>query len=181
MQALTLDHAKCRLRDSASVRDAASDSGLSGPGRLHDLFVAHEARHPGEWKNGGAGMPLAYGFHPSPFGNAIVIASDRGLAGIAFADPGEEQSALADMQRRWPRATYVEDRDGTSALAQRIFDTRLWRPDQPLRVVLIGTDFAVRVWETLLKIPSPSAKTRIRRPATKTDIGANPSLSNHCV
>src|SRR6266849_6409786 len=153
MQALTLDHAKGLLRDSASVLDAALDSGLSGPRRLHDLFVTHEAMSPGEWKNGGAGMTLRYGFHPSPFGTAIVIASGRGLAGLAFADPGEEAAALADMQRRWPRATYIEDRDGTSALAQRIFDTKMWRADQPLRVVLIGTDFEVRVWETLLKIP----------------------------
>ncbi len=121
MQALTLDHAKGLLRDSASVLDAALDSGLSGPGRLHDLFVTHEAMSPGEWKNGGAGMTLRYGFHPSPFGTAIVIASGRGLAGLAFADPGEEQASLTDMQRRWPRATYVEDRDGTAALAQRIF------------------------------------------------------------
>ena len=153
MQALTLDHAKGLLRDSASVLDAALDSGLSGPGRLHDLFVTHEAMSPGEWKGGGAGMTLRYGFHPSPFGTAIVIASGRGLAGLAFADPGEEQTSFADMKRRWPNATYVEDRDGTADLAQRIFDTRLWRADQPLRVVLIGTDFEVRVWETLLKIP----------------------------
>src|SRR6185369_655040 len=125
MQALTLDHAKGLLRDSASILDAALDSGLSGPGRLHDLFVTHEAMSPGEWKNGGAGMTLAYGFHPSPFGTAIVIASGRGLAGLAFADPGNEQASLADMQRRWPRASYVEDREGTAALAQRIFDTRL--------------------------------------------------------
>src|SRR6202522_2657363 len=152
MQALTLDHAKGRLRDSASGLDAALDSGLSGPGRLHDLFVTHEAMSPGEWKNGGAGMTLRFGFHPSPFGTAIVMASGRGLAGLAFADRGEEQAALADMQRRWPRATYVEDFLGTAALAQRIFDTRMWRADQPLRVVLIGTDFEVRVWETLLKI-----------------------------
>jgi AraC family transcriptional regulator, regulatory protein of adaptative response / methylated-DNA-[protein]-cysteine methyltransferase len=117
MQALTLDHAKGLLRDSASVLDAALDSGLSGPGRLHDLFVTHEAMSPGEWKNGGAGMTLAYGFHPSPFGTAIVIASGRGLAGLAFADPGEEKAALSDMQRRWPRATYVEDRAGTAGLA----------------------------------------------------------------
>src|SRR5436305_7259883 len=145
MQALTLDHAKGLLRDSASVLDAALDSGLSGPGRLHDLFVTHEAMSPGEWKNGGAGMTLAYGFHPSPFGTAIVIASGRGLAGLAFADPGEEQPALLDMQRRWPRAIYVEDHPGTAGLARRVFDTKLWRADQPLRVVLIGTDFEVRV------------------------------------
>ena len=91
-----------------------SNSGLSGPGRLHDLFVTHEAMSPGEWKNGGAGMTLRYGFHPSPFGTAIVIASGRGLAGLAFADPGEEQAAFADMKRRWPNATYVEDHDGTA-------------------------------------------------------------------
>src|SRR5271155_4844260 len=140
MQALTLDHAKNLLRDSASVLDAALDSGLSGPGRLHDLFVTHEAMSPGEWKNGGAGMKLRFGFHPSPFGTAVVIASGRGLAGLPFADPGEEQVALADMQRRWPRATYLEDHAGTAELAQRIFDTKMWRVDQPLRVVLIGTD-----------------------------------------
>jgi AraC family transcriptional regulator, regulatory protein of adaptative response / methylated-DNA-[protein]-cysteine methyltransferase len=178
MQALTLDHAKGLLRDSASVLDAALDSGLSGPGRLHDLFVTHEAMSPGEWKNGGAGMTLAYGFHSSPFGTAIVIASGRGLAGLAFADPGEEQSSLADMQRRWPRATYVEDRAGTADLAQRIFDTRMWRADQPLRVVLIGTDFEVRVWETLLKIPMGRAvsysdiATCISRPKASRAVGA---------
>src|SRR5271170_2762964 len=153
MQALTLDHAKNLLRDSASVLDAALDSGLSGPGRLHDLFVTHEAMSPGEWKTGGVGMTLRFGFHPSPFGTAVVIASERGLAGLAFADTSEEPASFADMKRRWPRATYLEDRDGTAALAERIFDTRMWRADQPLRVVLIGTDFEVRVWETLLKIP----------------------------
>ena len=75
MQALTLDHARGLLRASASVLDAALDSGLSGPGRLHDLFVTHEAMSPGEWKAGGGGMTLRYGFHPSPFGTAIVIAT----------------------------------------------------------------------------------------------------------
>jgi AraC family transcriptional regulator of adaptative response/methylated-DNA-[protein]-cysteine methyltransferase len=178
MQALTLDHAKGLLRDSASVLDAALDSGLSGPGRLHDLFVTHEAMSPGEWKNGGAGMTLRFGFHPSPFGAAIVIASGRGLAGLAFADPGEEQPALADMQRRWPRASYVEDHAGTAALAQRVFDIKMWRPDQPLRVVLIGTDFEVRVWETLLKIPMGRAvcysdiASRINSPKASRAVGA---------
>src|ERR1700744_3538353 len=104
MQALTLDHAKGLLRGSASVLDAALDSGLSGPGRLHDLFVTHEAMSPGEWKNGGSGMTMRFGFHPSPFGTAIVMATDRGLAGLAFADHGGEQVAFADMTRRWPKA-----------------------------------------------------------------------------
>jgi AraC family transcriptional regulator of adaptative response/methylated-DNA-[protein]-cysteine methyltransferase len=178
MQALTLDHAKGLLRGSASVLDAALDSGLSGPGRLHDLFVTHEAMSPGEWKNGGAGTTLRFGFHASPFGTAIVIASERGLAGLAFADPSEEQAALADMKRRWPRATYVEDHAGTAALAQRIFDPKLWRPEQPLRVTLIGTDFEVRVWETLLKIPMGRAVSysdianKIRAPKASRAVGA---------
>lgn len=178
MQALTLDHAKNLLRDSASVLDAALDSGLSGPGRLHDLFVTHEAMSPGEWKTGGGGMTLRYGFHPSPFGTAIVIATDRGLAGLAFADPGDEQTSFADMKRRWPNAIFVEDTDGTTALAQRVFDTRLWRADQPLRVVLIGTDFEVRVWETLLKIPMGRAVSysdiacNINNPKASRAVGA---------
>jgi len=178
MQALTLDHAKGLLRGSASVLDAALDSGLSGPGRLHDLFVTHEAMSPGEWKNGGEGMMLYFGFHPSPFGTAIVIASGRGLAGLAFADPGEEQAALADMRRRWPRAAYVEDHSRTAALAQRIFDPKLWRPEEPLRVTLIGTDFEVRVWETLLKIPMGRAVSysdiarKIKAPKASRAVGA---------
>ena len=178
MQALTLDHAKGLLRGSASVLDAALDSGLSGPGRLHDLFITHEAMSPGEWKNGGAGMTLHYGFHPSPFGMAIVMTTPRGLAGLAFADPGEEQSALADMTSRRPNATYVEDYLGTAAVAQRIFDPKLWRADQPLRVVLIGTDFEVRVWETLLRIPMGRAVSysdiacKIENPKASRAVGA---------
>jgi AraC family transcriptional regulator of adaptative response/methylated-DNA-[protein]-cysteine methyltransferase len=178
MQALTLDHAKGLLRSSASVLDAALDSGLSGPGRLHDLFVAHEAMSPGEWKAGGAGTTLRHGFHPSPFGTAVVIASERGLAGLAFADPGDEHAALADLQRRWPRATYVADDAGTAALARRVFEPSLWRADQPLRVTLIGTDFEVRVWETLLKIPMGRATTysdiaaHIARPKASRAVGA---------
>ncbi len=159
LQAITLDRARTLLRDSASVLDAAYAVGLSGPGRLHDLFVTHEAMSPGEWKAGGEGITLHYGFHPSPFGIALIIAAPRGLAGLAFADRGEEQAALADMQRRWPKARYVEDAARTAPLARRIFDPALWRADQPLRVVLIGTDWEVRVWETLLKIPMGRATT----------------------
>lgn len=178
MQALTLDNAKRLLRDSASVLDAAYDSGLSGPGRLHDLFVTHEAMSPGEWKKGGAGMVLQYGFHPSPFGIAIVIASERGLAGLAFADEGGEQAGLDDMTRRWPLATYVESYAATAPLAKRIFDSTQWREDRPLRVVLIGTDFEVRVWETLLKIPMGRATTysdvanKIEAPKASRAVGA---------
>jgi AraC family transcriptional regulator of adaptative response/methylated-DNA-[protein]-cysteine methyltransferase len=153
LQALTLDHARRLLRDSASVLDASFEVGLSGPGRLHDLFVTHEAMSPGEWKSGGAGLTICYGFHPSPFGTALVMATDRGLAGLAFADPGEERAALADMRSRWPQAQIVENTARTAALACRIFDSRQWRAEERLRVVLIGTDFELRVWETLLRIP----------------------------
>src|SRR3954465_5792602 len=105
LQALTLDSARKLLRDSASVLDTSYELGLSGPGRLHDLFVTHEAMSPGEWKSGGEGLAIHYGFHPSPFGMALVMATERGLAGLAFADPGEDKAALADMQQRWRNAS----------------------------------------------------------------------------
>jgi AraC family transcriptional regulator of adaptative response/methylated-DNA-[protein]-cysteine methyltransferase len=153
LQALTLDRARELLRSSASVLDATFEVGLSGPGRLHDLFVTHEAMSPGEWKSGGEGLEIRYGFHPSPFGNALVMATERGLAGLAFADAGTERATLADMMGRWPKARYIEDTARTAPLARRIFDPTLWRPEQPLRVVLIGTDWEVRVWEALMKVP----------------------------
>ncbi len=159
LQALTLDHARRLLRESASVLDAAYEVGLSGPGRLHDLFVTHEAMSPGQWKAGGDGLTLAYGYHPSPFGTALVITTARGLAGLAFADAGEESKALDDMRGRWPRAEFREDNAATAGLARRIFEPRLWQRERPLRVVMIGTDFEVRVWETLLKVPMGRATT----------------------
>jgi AraC family transcriptional regulator of adaptative response/methylated-DNA-[protein]-cysteine methyltransferase len=178
LQALTLDSARNLLRDSASVLDASYEVGLSGPGRLHDLFVTHEAMSPGEWKTGGEGLTVYYGFHPALFGTALVMATDRGLCGLAFADPGEEKAAIADMRGRWPRATYVEDSARTAPLCARIFDKKLWREDRPLRVVLIGTDFEVRVWETLLRIPMGRATTysdiagNIGRPKASRAVGA---------
>jgi len=181
LQAVTLDHARRLLRSSASVLDAAYESGLSGPGRLHDLFVTHEAMSPGEFRTGGAGLTIRYGFHPSPFGLALVMASERGICGVAFADAGAaaregldetapaasksmaetigRAAALADMAHRWPRAHLVEDGAFTAPLAARMFRPDLWRPDQPLRVFFIGSDFEVRVWETLLKIPMGRAAT----------------------
>jgi AraC family transcriptional regulator of adaptative response/methylated-DNA-[protein]-cysteine methyltransferase len=153
LQALTLHSARELLRSSVSVLDTAYEVGLSGPGRLHDLFVTHEAMSPGEWKAGGEGLTISYGFHPSPFGTALVMTTPRGLAGLGLADAGKESAALKDMRSRWPRARYVEDFAATAPTARRIFDAKLWRPDQPLRVVLIGTDFEVRVWEKLLAVP----------------------------
>ena len=178
LQALTLDGARQLLRDSASVLDATYEVGLSGPGRLHDLFVTHEAMSPGEWKTGGEGLTVFFGFHPSPFGSALVMATERGLAGLAFADPGEERAALADMKARWPRAAYVEDSARTAAIARRIFDSSQWQQSQPLRVVLIGTDWEVRVWEALMQIPMGRLVTysdiagKVRSPAAARAVGA---------
>lgn len=159
LQAVTLDRARRIVAESPNVLDAALELGLSGPGRLHDLFVVHEAMSPGEWKTGGAGLLIRYGFHPSPFGLALAMATPRGLCGLAFADKGEERAALADMRSRWPNADYVEDPSATAPLVARIFDPTTWRDDQPLRIVFIGTDFEIRVWETLLRIPLGRATT----------------------
>src|SRR3569833_4515449 len=101
MQALTLDHARTLLRSSASILDAAYEVGLSGPGRLHDLFVTHEAMSPGEWKTGAEGVSISYGFHPSPFGTALVMATERGLCGLAFDVAVVCFFALADMLCCW--------------------------------------------------------------------------------
>jgi AraC family transcriptional regulator, regulatory protein of adaptative response / methylated-DNA-[protein]-cysteine methyltransferase len=178
LQALTLDGARRLLRDSASVLDATYEVGLSGPGRLHDLFVTHEAMSPGEWKSGGEGLTMHFGFHPSPFGKALIVATDRGLAGLAFADAGEEAATLADMKRRWPKAQYVENSARTAPTANRVFDCGQWRQEQPLRVVLIGTDWEVRVWEALLQIPMGRLATysglagKVSRPAAARAVGA---------
>ncbi|MFS2154315.1 methylated-DNA--[protein]-cysteine S-methyltransferase [Rhizobium sp. Rhizsp42] len=185
LQAVTLDHAKRLLRkEELPLLETSFEVGLSGPGRLHDLFVTHEAMSPGEWKARGGGLTIRYGFHPSPFGIALVMATDRGLAGLAFSDIGGEAACLEDMTCRWPNAEYVEDREATAPYAARIFEPGRWTSEQPLRVVLIGTDFQVQVWESLLKIPFGKAVTYsdiasdIGRPtamrAVGAAVGANP-------
>jgi AraC family transcriptional regulator of adaptative response/methylated-DNA-[protein]-cysteine methyltransferase len=184
LQAVTLDHARRLLDQGMPLLDTALEVGMSGPGRLHDLFVTHEAMSPGHYKTRGAGLTMRWGFHVSPFGIALVMVTDRGLAGLAFCDPGEERAALADMTGRWPNATYVEDMAATAPYAARIFDPARWRGEEPLRVVLIGTDFQVRVWEALLRIPLGRARpysaiaAEIGAPkasrAVGAAIGANP-------
>jgi len=159
LAAVTLDQARKILRDAPNVLDASFELGLSGAGRLHDLFVTHEKMSPGEWKSGGGGLTVRYGFHPSPFGTALVMATERGLCGLAFADEGGDEAALDDMRGRWPNARYEEDARATAPYAKRIFDSAEWRADAPLRVVLIGTNFEVKVWETLLAIPLGRATT----------------------
>ncbi|MCA1968664.1 MAG: bifunctional helix-turn-helix domain-containing protein/methylated-DNA--[protein]-cysteine S-methyltransferase [Rhizobium sp.] len=179
LQAVTLDHAKRLLgQEGMPLLETSIELGLSGPGRLHDLFVTHEAMSPGEWKAKGAGLTIRYGFHPSPFGLALVMVTERGLAGLAFADPGGEAACFDDMAERWPQANYVADQAATAPYASRIFDPQKWSGEQPLRVVLIGTDFQVRVWESLLEIPLGKAVTysdiaaRIGQPTASRAVGA---------
>src|SRR5918997_4867944 len=122
LQAITLDNAKTLLADAASVLDTAYEVGLSGPGRLHDLFVTHEAMTPGHYKAGGAGLTMRFGFHASPFGEAVLIATERGLAGLGFVDAGDRGAALGDRPGRGPKADFVEDAAGPAPPARRIFD-----------------------------------------------------------
>jgi AraC family transcriptional regulator of adaptative response/methylated-DNA-[protein]-cysteine methyltransferase len=182
LQAITIERARELLRESATVLDAAYEVGLSGPGRLHDLFVTHERLTPGDYRRDD--LVLTYGFHASPFGEAIVVAAPRGLAGLGFVDEGDRAAALADMQRRWPRARLEPDDEGTAALARRAFDPELWRSEQPLRIVMIGGDFEMRVWETLLCVPLGRMTTygdiaaKLGKPtaarAVGTAVGRNP-------
>ncbi|MEP6564441.1 MAG: methylated-DNA--[protein]-cysteine S-methyltransferase [Mesorhizobium sp.] len=178
LQAVTLDHARKLLDSGMPLLEASFEVGMSGPGRLHDLFVTHEAMSPGDYKTRGAGLTIRYGYHISPFGIALIMVTDRGLAGLAFNDAGGERAAFADMSGRWPNATYVEDMSATAPYAARIFDPTLWRADQPLRVVMIGTDFQLRVWEALLRIPMGKACTyssiaaRIGAPSASRAVGA---------
>ncbi|MFO1117390.1 MAG: bifunctional helix-turn-helix domain-containing protein/methylated-DNA--[protein]-cysteine S-methyltransferase [Beijerinckiaceae bacterium] len=178
LQAVTLDHARSLLRDSASVLDATYEVGLSGPGRLHDLFVAHEAMTPGDYRRGGEGLTLRYGFAPSPFGEAIAVIAPKGLAGLGWVDGGDRAAALADMVRRWPNAQFVEDEAAIAPYVRRAFDPAEWRADRPLRLVLIGTDFELRVWETLLSIPLGRATTysdiarKLGKPQAARAVGA---------
>ena len=184
LQAVTLDHARRLLDDGMPLLETSFELGMSGPGRLHDLFVTHEAMSPGDYKTRGAGLTIRYGFHISPFGVALIMVTDRGLAGLSFNDAGEERAAFADMAGRWPNATYVEDMGATAPYAARIFEPGRWRADQPLRVVMIGSDFQLRVWEALLKIPMGRAcsyqaiATDIGQPkasrAVGAAVGANP-------
>lgn len=178
LQAITLDRARALLEQSATVLDTTYEVGLSGPGRLHDLFVTHDAVTPGAYRARGEGLVIRYGLHPSPFGTALIMTTEYGLAGLAFADDGSDKAVLAEMMQRWPKAAYVEDQAATEPFARRIFDPQQWRSDTPLRIVLIGTDFEVRVWETLLRIPFGQATTysdvarHIERPKAARAVGA---------
>jgi AraC family transcriptional regulator of adaptative response/methylated-DNA-[protein]-cysteine methyltransferase len=157
VQFLTLERAKACLDASQSVLEAAFSAGLSGPGRLHDLFVNVEAVTPGEYKRGGAGLTIFHGVHDSPFGPCLLMHTERGICALAFVDPGSEARALAAMTTRWPNARLVADAVPGAELAARVF-AGPGSDGDPLRLLLCGTPFQIRVWEALLRIP-PGAIT----------------------
>jgi AraC family transcriptional regulator of adaptative response/methylated-DNA-[protein]-cysteine methyltransferase len=150
LQFLTLERAKASLEASASVLDAAYDSGLSGPSRLHDLFVTHEAVTPGEYKARGAGLTITYGWLDSPFGECLVMTTPRGICGVGFAMDAGREETFADLAGRWPQARFVENAGAVKALARAMFTGG---GEEPLKLVLYGTPWQIKVWEALLRIP----------------------------
>ena len=178
-QAVALDHAKSLLRSKESVLDTTYEVGLSSTSRLHDLFVAYEAMPPGVFRAGGAGLDMVWGVGPSPFGTAVVTATEYGMSGLGFADEQTSiEDAFLDLANRWPNARFTRDDARVAPMIAQAFDPARWSPDHPVRVVLIGTDFEVSVWETLLKIPVGKATTyqtvanRIGRPKASRAVGA---------
>ncbi|WP_297112290.1 methylated-DNA--[protein]-cysteine S-methyltransferase [uncultured Devosia sp.] len=178
-QAVALDHAKSLLREKASVLDTTYEVGLSSTSRLHDLFVTYEAMPPGVFRAGGAGLDMVWGVQPSPFGLAVVTATEYGISGLGFADAETSiDAAFADLANRWPNARFVRDDARVAPLVGQVFAPHQWSADRPVRVVLIGTDFEVKVWETLLKIPCGRATTyaqvarSIGRPSASRAVGA---------
>ena len=146
-------HAEARdlLEEGASVLDAALDTGLSGPSRLHDLFIAHEAVTPGEAKRRGEGLDLRFGYAPTPFGTGLFVTTARGLCGLAFSETGgEDEAAFEDMHARWPAARWTRDDEAARAMASDVF----LGSDKPTPIVLIGPPFHVQVWKALLRVPA---------------------------
>ena len=153
VQFLTLEHAKKLLGGSHSVLDATYDAGLSSPGRLHDLFVNIEAVTPGEFKARGANLEIHYGFHATPFGECLLAATDRGVCGLGFVGDGGRSRTLHDFKQRWPEARMKENARRTSPYLHRIFGPTNGDGKKPITLVLRGTNFQVKVWEALLRIP----------------------------
>ena len=152
-QYLTLDHARSLLAERFTVLDTALSTGLSGPSRLHDLFLTWEAMSPGDYARGGAGLRIAWGWFDTPFGPAVVMGTHRGICGMGFAAEMGEAGAVQDLQRRWPMAQYVEDAARLRPWVTAAFGSQ----EAPL--VLIGAPFQIKVWEALLQIPSGQVTT----------------------
>jgi AraC family transcriptional regulator of adaptative response/methylated-DNA-[protein]-cysteine methyltransferase len=163
LQFLTLEHAKGLLQDSEPVLTAAFASGLSGPARLHDLFINAEGVTPGEYKTGGFSLHINYGIHQTPFGPALFANTQRGLCHLAFM-PSERgphrQPAITTLENEWPGATLVERPVGTAPLAESIFyPENASLPEAPLSLFLKGTNYQLKVWNALLRIPKGTVTT----------------------
>ncbi len=155
VQYLTAGHAVRMLRDSRTNLDAAYDAGLSGSGRLHDLLVNFHAVTPGELKRAGEGLTIHYGFHPSPFGECLIAVTARGVCHLGFAPPSDRDSALSELKKEWPRARFEEAARKTAPLARRLF-ARGNGHSPGIDLYVRGTNFQIKVWEALLRIPSGS-------------------------
>ena len=173
-QYLTLTHARRLLAERRTLLGTALETGLSGTGRLHDLFLTWEAMSPGDYARGGAGLTLRWGWFDSPFGPALAMATDKGICGLGFADAPGDTAALEDLTRRWPMAAYVEDPDAIRPLAEAAFDGRA------TRLHLLGAPFQIKVWEALLAIPygqtrsyAEQARAIARPSATRAVAAAN--------
>ena len=153
-QYLTLDHARRLLSDRFTTLETADAAGLSGSGRLHDLFLRWEAMSPGEFARRGAGLTIRYGWYQSPFGEALAMGTERGLCGLAFAAEIGRDAAMADLCARWPAAAFVEDAQAIAPWVAAAFSGR-----GEARLHMIGPPFGIKVWEALLAIPSGHVTT----------------------
>ena len=156
-QYLTLGHAKELLQSRFSTLAAAHDVGLSGTGRLHDLFLRWEAMSPGEYAKGGLGLTIYWGWFDSPFGPALVMGTEKGICGLGFVSETSETHAMDDLVSRWPKARYVEAPERLSPWVQTAFRTQ--EADDPAPLQLMGAPFQIKVWEALLRIPSGHVTT----------------------
>jgi AraC family transcriptional regulator, regulatory protein of adaptative response / methylated-DNA-[protein]-cysteine methyltransferase len=153
LQYLTAAHAIELLLEARSVLEASWAAGLSGPGRLHDLLVNVEAMTPGEVKRRGEGLGISYGFHPTPFGECLLASTARGVCSLSFVAEVDRRGELHRLRQRWAAAELRHDQRATGSLVQRIFARTPSAPATPLTLLLQGTNFQIRVWEALLRIP----------------------------
>jgi AraC family transcriptional regulator of adaptative response/methylated-DNA-[protein]-cysteine methyltransferase len=152
-QFMTLDYTKQKLADSRSLLDTALDAGLSGPGRLHDLFVTFEAMTPGEFKKQGAGLEIFYGFCESPFGTCLLAITERGICHLGFVKGDKRSEALNQLFETWPGAVFTESHKPINLIANDIFRYDRNKKPGPFNLHLKGTNFQVNVWKALLSIP----------------------------
>ncbi|MDG2340371.1 MAG: methylated-DNA--[protein]-cysteine S-methyltransferase, partial [Paracoccaceae bacterium] len=152
-QYLTLEHAKTLLSERFTTLDTANSVGMSGGGRLHDLFINWEAMTPGDYSKGGQGLVVRHGWFDSPFGEVLAMGTDRGICGLAFSDEMGRDAVFADMAKRWPKATLLQDDGTVGAWVNAAFGKK------ETKLHLIGAPFQVKVWEALVKIPSGKVTT----------------------